>query len=64
MLGCRYRKSEMSRRSGLFVVSGVLGQMFSVYERPCTAAWMGNGAWLHGDGCSFLTAYWELRWLR
>ncbi|SPO04361.1 related to transporter protein [Cephalotrichum gorgonifer] len=31
VLGCWYRKSEMARRSGLFVVSGVLGQMFSGY---------------------------------
>lgn len=31
VLGCWYRKSEMARRSGLFVMSGVLGQMFSGY---------------------------------
>ncbi|CAI7620837.1 unnamed protein product [Penicillium discolor] len=31
VLGCWYRKSELSRRSGLFVMSGVLGQMFSGY---------------------------------
>lgn len=30
-LGCWYRKSELSRRSSLFVISGVLGQMFSGY---------------------------------
>uniref|UniRef100_A0A8H7N302 Major facilitator superfamily (MFS) profile domain-containing protein n=1 Tax=Bionectria ochroleuca TaxID=29856 RepID=A0A8H7N302_BIOOC len=30
-IGCWYRKSELSRRSGLFVMSGVLGQMFSGY---------------------------------
>lgn len=30
-LGCWYRRSELSRRSGLFVMSGVLGQMFSGY---------------------------------
>jgi ACS family pantothenate transporter-like MFS transporter len=29
VLGCWYRKSEMARRSAFFVVSGVLGQMFS-----------------------------------
>lgn len=31
VLGAWYRKSELARRSGLFVVSGVLGQMFSGY---------------------------------
>lgn len=31
VLGCWYRRSELARRSGLFVVSGVLGQMFSGY---------------------------------
>lgn len=31
VLGCWYRKSELSSRSGLFVMSGVLGQMFSGY---------------------------------
>ncbi|KAE8370360.1 major facilitator superfamily domain-containing protein [Aspergillus caelatus] len=31
VLGCWYRKSEMARRSSLFVMSGVLGQMFSGY---------------------------------
>ncbi|KAL1601736.1 hypothetical protein SLS60_006651 [Paraconiothyrium brasiliense] len=31
VLGCWYRKSELARRSALFVVSGVLGQMFSGY---------------------------------
>ncbi|KAM0330762.1 hypothetical protein ACHAQA_003716 [Verticillium albo-atrum] len=31
VLGSWYRKSELARRSGLFVVSGVLGQMFSGY---------------------------------
>ncbi|OJK01318.1 hypothetical protein ASPACDRAFT_115961 [Aspergillus aculeatus ATCC 16872] len=31
VLGCWYTKSEMARRSGLFVMSGVLGQMFSGY---------------------------------
>ncbi|KAI9927068.1 hypothetical protein ASPWEDRAFT_122160 [Aspergillus wentii DTO 134E9] len=31
VLGCWYRRSELSRRSGLFVMSGVLGQMFSGY---------------------------------
>ncbi|CAI7630366.1 unnamed protein product [Penicillium glandicola] len=31
VLGCWYRKSELARRSGLFVMSGVLGQMFSGY---------------------------------
>lgn len=31
VLGCWYRRSEMARRSGLFVMSGVLGQMFSGY---------------------------------
>lgn len=30
-LGCWYRKSELARRSALFVISGVLGQMFSGY---------------------------------
>ncbi|KAF7557574.1 hypothetical protein G7Z17_g606 [Cylindrodendrum hubeiense] len=30
-LGSWYRKSELARRSGLFVMSGVLGQMFSGY---------------------------------
>ncbi|KAL4863584.1 hypothetical protein BDV12DRAFT_206385 [Aspergillus spectabilis] len=31
VLGCWYTKNEISRRSGLFVMSGVLGQMFSGY---------------------------------
>lgn len=31
VLGCWYRKSELASRSGLFVMSGVLGQMFSGY---------------------------------
>ncbi|KAL2795021.1 alpha/beta-hydrolase [Aspergillus keveii] len=31
VLGCWYTKSEIARRSGLFVMSGVLGQMFSGY---------------------------------
>ncbi|KAH8422532.1 uncharacterized protein LDX57_000286 [Aspergillus melleus] len=31
VLGCWYKKSEIARRSGLFVMSGVLGQMFSGY---------------------------------
>jgi MFS transporter, ACS family, pantothenate transporter len=30
-IGSWYRKSELARRSGLFVMSGVLGQMFSGY---------------------------------
>lgn len=30
-IGCWYRKSELARRSGLFVMSGVIGQMFSGY---------------------------------
>ncbi|KAL5343570.1 alpha/beta-hydrolase [Aspergillus crustosus] len=31
VLGCWYTKTEIARRSGLFVMSGVLGQMFSGY---------------------------------
>lgn len=31
VLGCWYKRSEIARRSGLFVMSGVLGQMFSGY---------------------------------
>ncbi|KAL2418049.1 MFS transporter PfmaC [Exophiala dermatitidis] len=31
VLGCWYRRSELARRSALFVVSGVFGQMFSGY---------------------------------
>ncbi|KAL2830484.1 major facilitator superfamily transporter [Aspergillus cavernicola] len=31
VLGCWYTRSEIARRSGLFVMSGVLGQMFSGY---------------------------------
>lgn len=31
VIGSWYRKSEIARRSGLFVMSGVLGQMFSGY---------------------------------
>jgi len=30
-IGSWYRKSELGRRSALFVISGVLGQMFSGY---------------------------------
>lgn len=31
VLGCWYKRSELASRSGLFVMSGVLGQMFSGY---------------------------------
>ncbi|KAH7128908.1 major facilitator superfamily transporter [Dactylonectria macrodidyma] len=43
-LGCWYRKSELARRSGLFVVSGVLGQMFSGYLQSALFSGM------HGKG--------------
>jgi ACS family pantothenate transporter-like MFS transporter len=49
VLGCWYKKSEMARRSGLFVVSGVLGQMFSGYLQAALYAGMqgkgGLAAW-------------------
>ncbi|KUI73238.1 Pantothenate transporter liz1 [Cytospora mali] len=41
-LGCWYRKSELSRRSGLFVMSGVLGQMFSGYLQSALYTGMGG----------------------
>ncbi|ROW16352.1 hypothetical protein VPNG_02740 [Cytospora leucostoma] len=41
-LGCWYRKSELSRRSGLFVMSGVLGQMFSGYLQSALYSGMGG----------------------
>lgn len=48
-LGSWYRRSELSRRSGLFVVSGVLGQMFSGYLQAALFAGMegrgGLSAW-------------------
>lgn len=48
-LGCWYRKSELSRRSALFVVSGVLGQMFSGYLQAALYSGMegkgGMSAW-------------------
>lgn len=42
VLGCWYRRSELSRRSGLFVMSGVLGQMFSGYLQSALYAGMGG----------------------
>ncbi|OLN81967.1 Pantothenate transporter liz1-like protein 13 [Colletotrichum chlorophyti] len=42
VLGSWYRKSELSRRSGLFVVSGVLGQMFSGYLQAALYTGMGG----------------------
>ena len=48
-LGSWYRKSELGRRSGLFVMSGVLGQMFSGYLQAGLYAGMdgrgGMAAW-------------------
>jgi ACS family pantothenate transporter-like MFS transporter len=44
VLGCWYRKSELARRSALFVVSGVLGQMFSGYLQSALFSGM------HGKG--------------
>lgn len=41
-IGCWYRKSELARRSGLFVVSGVLGQMFSGYLQAALFTGMGG----------------------
>lgn len=43
-LGSWYRKSELSRRSGLFVMSGVIGQMFSGYLQAALFTGM------HGKG--------------
>lgn len=51
-IGSWYRRSELSRRSGLFVVSGVLGQMFSGYLQSALFAGM--------DGRGGLSAW---RWL-
>jgi ACS family pantothenate transporter-like MFS transporter len=49
ILGSWYRKSELGRRSALFVVSGVLGQMFSGYLQAALFAGMegkgGMAAW-------------------
>ncbi|GJC81484.1 pantothenate transporter liz1 [Colletotrichum liriopes] len=42
VLGSWYRKSELSRRSGLFVMSGVLGQMFSGYLQSALYTGMGG----------------------
>ncbi|KAK1710769.1 major facilitator superfamily transporter [Colletotrichum lupini] len=42
VLGSWYRKSELSRRSGLFVMSGVLGQMFSGYLQSALYSGMGG----------------------
>ncbi|ORY66564.1 major facilitator superfamily transporter [Pseudomassariella vexata] len=48
-LGCWYRKSELARRSALFVISGVLGQMFSGYLQAALYSGMegkgGMSAW-------------------
>lgn len=48
-LGSWYRKSELSRRSALFVISGVLGQMFSGYLQAALFSGMeghgGMSAW-------------------
>ena len=43
-LGSWYRKSELSSRSGLFVMSGVIGQMFSGYLQAALFTGM------HGKG--------------
>lgn len=51
-LGCWYRPGELARRSSLFVVSGVLGQMFSGYLQSALFAGM--------DGKGGLAAW---RWL-
>ena len=40
ILGSWYRKSELGRRSALFVISGVLGQMFSGYLQAALFAGM------------------------
>lgn len=49
MLGSWYRKSELGRRSALFVLSGPLGQMFSGYLQSAPYAGMegkgGLAAW-------------------
>ncbi|KAI9739554.1 MAG: hypothetical protein M1834_006270 [Cirrosporium novae-zelandiae] len=49
VLGCWYRKSELARRSSLFVISGVLGQMFSGYLQAALFTGMdgkgGMAAW-------------------
>ncbi|KAL2855960.1 alpha/beta-hydrolase [Aspergillus pseudoustus] len=52
VLGCWYTKSEIARRSGLFVMSGVLGQMFSGYLQSALYAGM--------EGKGGMPAY---RWL-
>ncbi|KAH7310785.1 major facilitator superfamily domain-containing protein [Stachybotrys elegans] len=48
-IGSWYRRSELARRSGLFVVSGVLGQMFSGYLQSALYSGMegkaGLSAW-------------------
>lgn len=48
-LGSWYRKSELARRSGFFVMSGVLGQMFSGYLQAALFTGMegkgGMAAW-------------------
>ncbi|KAI1851030.1 hypothetical protein JX265_004562 [Neoarthrinium moseri] len=48
-IGSWYRKSELARRSGLFVMSGVLGQMFSGYLQSALYSGMegrgGISAW-------------------
>ncbi|KAH8892111.1 MFS general substrate transporter [Thozetella sp. PMI_491] len=48
-IGSWYRKSEMARRQALFVISGVLGQMFSGYLQSALFAGMngrgGLSAW-------------------
>lgn len=51
-LGCWYRRSELARRSSLFVISGVLGQMFSGYLQSALFVGM--------DGRGGLSAW---RWL-
>ncbi|KAJ5893855.1 Major facilitator superfamily domain general substrate transporter [Penicillium taxi] len=42
ILGCWYKKSELATRSGLFVMSGVLGQMFSGYLQSALYKGMGG----------------------
>ncbi|KAF3053753.1 hypothetical protein E8E11_011946 [Didymella keratinophila] len=44
VLGCWYRRYELARRSAFFVVSGVLGQMFSGYLQAALFSGM------HGKG--------------
>ncbi|KAL1640896.1 hypothetical protein SLS58_006512 [Diplodia intermedia] len=71
VIGSWYRVSELGRRSALFVISGVLGQMFSGYLQSALYAGMdgrgGLSAWrwlLWSLTCGSSVQTWMALWLK